>query len=154
MGITAINVCAGTTVTLTASGATTYTWSGGISNGSGFVPTSTTIYSVTGSGLGVCLNTVTVSLTVNPLPTVSVTSGTICAGQAFTISPSGALTYTYSNGSSVVKPTSTTSYTVSGTDVNGCKNSAISLIKVNSVPSLSVNSGAICSGQLFTMPPT
>lgn len=50
-------------------------------------------------------------MTVNAMPSITVNSRSICAGNSFTINPSGANTYTFSNGS-VVTPTSNTSYTV------------------------------------------
>ncbi len=45
-----ITACQGDNITLTASGATTYSWTGGAANGVAFVPpTGTTIYTVTGT---------------------------------------------------------------------------------------------------------
>nr|MCU0361534.1 glycine-rich protein [Bacteroidia bacterium] len=45
----ASGICPGNTVALTASGATTYTWTGGISNGVPFTPTTASLYQVTGA---------------------------------------------------------------------------------------------------------
>jgi len=53
---TATTVCNGQQITLTASGATSYSWTGGISNGVAFTPTSTASYTVTGT-TGSCSNT-------------------------------------------------------------------------------------------------
>ena len=64
----ATTVCAGTSVTLTGGGATTYTWSGGVTNGVSFVPTATTTYTVTGTNAAGCTNTATKTITVNALP--------------------------------------------------------------------------------------
>ena len=83
----------------------------------------------------------TATVTVNPLPTVSVNSGTICAGQSFTMMPSGADTYSYSGGSDLVMPTSDASYTVTGTDANGCSNTAVSSVTVNPLPIITSQSG-------------
>ena len=59
-------VCAGTSVTLTASGASTYSWSGGITNGISFIPSSTSTYTVTGSdNVSNCSSTATQLITVN-----------------------------------------------------------------------------------------
>lgn len=59
-------ICAGSSVTLTAGGATSYVWSNGVANGTGFTPTTTATYTVTGtSAIGGCTNTAVTSVTVN-----------------------------------------------------------------------------------------
>ncbi|MBK8366506.1 MAG: VCBS repeat-containing protein [Bacteroidetes bacterium] len=78
-----------------------------------------------------------------PAPTVSVNSGAICSGQSFTMMPTGASTYTYSNGTDVVTPTSNDSYTVTGTDGNGCSNTAVSSVTVNPLPVVFSNPGNV-----------
>jgi valyl-tRNA synthetase len=50
-------VCPGNSVTLSGSGAMTYTWNNGVINAVAFVPTSTTVYTVTGTSSGGCTNT-------------------------------------------------------------------------------------------------
>jgi hypothetical protein len=69
------------------------------------------------------------------------------------VTPSGANTYTYSGGSAVVSPTITSSYTATGTSLAGCTNTTavVSNVTVNAIPVIAVNSGAICSGNSFTM---
>lgn len=125
------------------SGATSYSWSlpGGWSGSSttnviNVIPNSTGILTVSavnscGAGTGQTLN-----ITINPQPTISVNSGSICLGQSFTMSPSGASTYTFSSGSSVVSPTTNTNYTVTGSSSIGCVSTtgAISSIIVNPAP--------------------
>lgn len=98
-------------------------------------------------------NTLTISII--PSPTISVNSGSICSGKSFTIIPSGASTYTYSSGSSIVSPTTNSSYSVSGTGANGCVSNvnAISNVIVNSNPTvtaISTNS-LICIGESTTL---
>ncbi len=61
-------VCAGTNITLTGGGATTYTWSGGVSDGVSFIPFTTTSYTVTGTDGNGCTNTAVKNIIVNPLP--------------------------------------------------------------------------------------
>lgn len=59
-------ICIGNPVTLTASGANTYVWTGGITNGTAFTPTATASYTVTGTvTAGSCTNTAVSSVTVN-----------------------------------------------------------------------------------------
>ncbi|MFO0358574.1 MAG: hypothetical protein ACK50A_16590, partial [Sphingobacteriaceae bacterium] len=98
-----------------------------------------------------------VVLTVNPNPTVAVNSGSICSGNSFTISPSGASTYTIQGGNTVVSPTVNSTYTVAGTSTAGCISQAVtSTVTVNALPlpTVAVNNGSICSGSSFTMVPT
>lgn len=71
VGVTATpasaSVCSGsaTTVTLSGTGASVYTWSDGISNGIAFTPSATHTYTVTGTGLNTCTNTATKLVTVS-----------------------------------------------------------------------------------------
>jgi hypothetical protein len=148
-------VCEGNSFTMIPTGANTYTFS----SGSAIVtPISTTSYSVSGTDLNGCLSSVIAvsEVTVNALPLITVNSGAVCEGNSFTMIPSGANTYTFSGGSAIVSPISTTSYSVSGTDLNGCENHiiAVSEVTVNALPLITVNSGAICEGNSFTMIPS
>lgn len=161
VGATVTNsvVCSGNSTTLSGTGANTYVWTNGVTNGVSFTPTVTATYTVTGTNTVTgCTNSAVNTVTVNSLPVVSVSSGSICAGQSYTIIASGASTYTSvpSLAGPVVTPTATTSYSITGTDANGCvsSNTAVSTVTVNALPTISVNSGAICVGQSFTMIPT
>jgi hypothetical protein len=99
---------------------------------------------------------VPVTVTVNPSPTITVNSGSVCSGNAFTMTPSGASTYTFQGGNAVVSPTVTTSYTVTGTSAQGCvsQSFATANVTVHAKPIITVNSGSICSGNSFTMVPS
>jgi hypothetical protein len=145
-------ICDGNSFTMSPSGASTYTFSGGLAV---VTPTANMSYSVSGTDVNGCVSSVLAisDVTVNPLPTISVNSGSICSGDSFTISPSGASTYTYSSGSSVVTPTVTTLINVSGTSALGCTNTAVSNVTVNSLPTITVSSGSVCDGNSFTMIP-
>jgi gliding motility-associated-like protein len=78
-----IVICAGQSVTLTATGASTYLWNNGVVNGVSFVPTATATYSVLGTDNATgCTNTDLITVTVNPVPSVSVPGNqTLCNGQ-------------------------------------------------------------------------
>jgi hypothetical protein len=136
------------------SGASTFTYSSGTAVVS---PATNASYNVTGtSALGcVSSNTAVSTVTVNATPTVSVTSGAICAGQSFTMVPTGAVTYTYSNGSSIATPTANATYSVSGTDANGCVSNvdAVSSITVNALPTVLAvtNNTLLCTGETATL---
>ncbi len=79
---TATSICSGDPVTLTGSGATSYVWDNGVTDGVAFNPTSTTNYTVTGTDANGCTNTDNITVTVNPTPafTVASTNPTTCGG--------------------------------------------------------------------------
>jgi hypothetical protein len=152
-------ICSGNSTTLTANGnVSTYNWVSGPAAASNVVsPSVATTYSVTGTNsLGCISNMATQAVTVNITPTVSVNNGTICAGNSFTINPSGASTYTIEGGNAVVSPSANTSYTVRGTSAAGCisANTATSNLTVNATPIISAGNGTICSGNSFTITPS
>ena len=153
--VNSASVCAGSSATLTANGVSTYTWNTGATSSSIIVtPTVNTVYSVNGDlvGCGVSASNAA-TVTINSLPIVSVNSGTICSGQSFTMTPSGATTYTFSNGSDVVTSSVNASYTVTGTNANGCQNSAVSALSVNALPVVTAvtNNTLLCVGQTATL---
>jgi hypothetical protein len=66
----ATQVCNGDSIVLSGAGADTYVWNNNVVNAQAFVPASTTSYIVTGT-LNGCTNADTITVTVNPLPIVS-----------------------------------------------------------------------------------
>jgi hypothetical protein len=79
---TATTICAGDSVTVMGSGADTYTWTAGVNDMVAFAPTSTDTYTVTGTDVNGCMDTASVMITVNALPTVTVSlsNDTACSG--------------------------------------------------------------------------
>jgi len=129
-----VNVCSGGSATLTASGGGTYSWAPttGLNTGSGATvsatPASTTTYTVTVDDGNGCIATATITVQVDPAPVVTVNSPVICYGDNATLTAAGASSYAWSpatglsttSGTSVTAdPTSTTSYTVTGS-TPGC----------------------------------
>ncbi|MBL7931781.1 MAG: T9SS type A sorting domain-containing protein [Bacteroidia bacterium] len=153
IGVSNSTVCLGSSFTIVPTGASTYTFS----SGNIVTPTANTNYSVTGTSSAGCVSASAAVITVSTvaLPTISVSGGTVCAGSAFTLSPSGAANYTYSSGSAVVIPLSNSNYSITGRGANGCvsSNTAVASVTVVAVPFVTVNSGTICAGQVFTMIP-
>ncbi len=132
-------ICVGPSVTLTASGAGSYVWNNGVTDGTAFTPTSTMTYTVTGTDANNCQNTDQVTVTVNPLPVINAGADqSICAGTDVTLSGSGGATYVWTNGATngqAFQPAiGTNTYTVTGTDANGCVNTDVITITVLPVP--------------------
>lgn len=156
-------VCEQETVNISASGANTYNWDNGLGAGAtqSFTASATTTYTVTGTDANNCTNTDQVTITVNPLPTIDAGADeAICAGDQTTITASGGNTYNWDNGLGAgaahnVSPSSTTTYEVTGTDLNGCENSDQVTITVNSIPT--INAGVdqeVCEGDEVTLSAT
>lgn len=152
-------ICIGQASTnLTASGANTYTWSNSLTGSNVAVsPTTSTIYTVTGTSTLLCNNTSTVALTVLQLPNVSASSSQnfICVGGNTSLTAIGANTYSWSNGASssiaVVNPSVNASYLVTGTDLNGCRNTASVAITVNTIViNVLPTSTTVCLGNSVT----
>jgi len=135
-------ICAGASTGLQANGASTYQWSinGGaavglnnpsISNPQAS-PTATTVYSVLGVDANGCTSVDQVQVSVNPLPTINAGSNvSICPGIPSTLGASGASTYAWTPSTGLTgantatpaaNPATTQTYTVTGTDANGCQN--------------------------------
>jgi hypothetical protein len=146
-------ICQGQSFTITPSGANSYTYQGGSSVVS---PSTQSTYSVTGlSNAGcVAINTVISTVFVAANPIISVNSGSICLGESFTLNPNGAATYTYSSGSNVVNPASTSVYSVSGTSSTGCVSqaSATGTVIVFPVPNINISGYSdLCIGEKTTI---
>ena len=83
-------ICIGGTTTLTASGSGIYTWTPaiGLNVNTGNVvhatPISTTVYTVTAT-TGTCTSTNTISILVNPVPTITASSVSVCPGDLISI---------------------------------------------------------------------
>ena len=155
--ITIVNsstICAGQTTTLTATGGTTYLWStGATTNSITISPASTISYTVTGTTNG-CSDDTVATVTVNPLPVITVNSPAICSGQTATLTAGGGTTYLWSTGATTNSitdtPSATTSYTVTGT-TSGCSDTAIATVTVGGNLSITVNSPSICAGETATL---
>lgn len=150
-------VCQGQSVTLTGSGATSYAWTGGVSNGVAFTPSSTQTYTVTGT-TGGCSNTAVVTVVVNTPPVVSSSpaSAVVCSGANVTFSGNGATSYAWTGGISngvAFTPSASGSYTVTGTAANGCTATAVANVTVNPTPNVTANTStaAVCPGGQVTL---
>lgn len=155
------SVCQGSSLQLSASGGNTYTWSPatGLSNPNignpVATPVSTTTYVVTATA-GSCSANDTIIVTVTPQPIVSVTPATasVCAGIPTTLTASGAIIYSWSPatglnaaaGSTVTAtPLVTTTYVVTGS-ANGCSNTDTAIITISPAPDPTITAaGPFCA---------
>ncbi len=155
-----VTICEGDTTTITATGGTSYSWNQMLGNGDSHDvnPTTTTKYIVTVTDANTCVNTDSVTVSVNGTPPANAgMDQTICAGDQATIMASGGLNYTWSHSlgtgaSKTVDPSNTTDYVVTVTDANLCEAMDTVRINVNQLPN--VNAGmdvAICEGLSTTL---
>ncbi|HQQ93502.1 MAG TPA: T9SS type A sorting domain-containing protein [Bacteroidia bacterium] len=162
LNITGTNgyICAGNSLTLTAGGSNSYTWSTGSTSTSIVVsPTTITTYSVIGTTTAACPPYAIVSITAVPLPIVTASSSTgftVCPGTNVTLNGNGAHLYTWSggilDGVPFPAPLATTIYTVVGTNtLTGCTNSATAQIDVYPTAFSLSSPTSICNGDAVTL---
>ncbi len=166
-GITTL--CAGTTTNYSinpVAGATSYTWTlpaGGTIN-SGQTTTSINVtHGSTSGNVSVVANhpcgtsaPTNLAVTLTALPIVSLSGfNQVCIGSSTSINANGASTYSWMpgnlSGSTVsVSPSTQTTYTVTGTDVNGCSNTGTITIDVLPVPTVTLGSDTTqCGGTIL-----
>src|SRR5690554_3890359 len=141
-------VCAGEEVTLTATAsAGTVSWDNGVTDGTPFIPTATTTYTVTVDNNG-CTETDEITITVNEFPTVTASADQteVCAGEEVTLTATASAgTVSWDNGvtdGAPFIPTATTTYTVTA-DNNGCTETDEITITVNELPTVTIDNGDI-----------
>ena len=158
-----VSVCENGTVSISATGASTYNWSPSVylNGNSGpniiFSNGATTTYTITGTSSAGCVSTKDVTVTVNPLPSVfGGNDSTICAGNQLIFHGSGANTYSWTggifNGIIFTPSVGTTTYTVTGTSSSGCVNTDQVVVTVNPIPTVSGgNDTTICETNTLTL---
>ncbi len=153
-------VCVGSSITLTASGATTYTWVTTANTPTvALAPTLNTTYFVSATGANGCTATAVTSITVFALPTLSISGdATVCAGSAISLTATGAASYAWSTGALtntlINTPSGNTTYTVGGIDLNGCTASTVHAVTLIS-PTLTIaGNSTVCAGSAISLTAT
>ncbi len=150
-----LSVCPGDTVTLSASGAQTYTWNNSVSNNQAFVVNQSGTYIATGVD-GSCTDTDTLQINVLPLPQINAGNDTVlCAGGIVTLNATGGQNYQWTNGVSNAVPFTaynSASYIVTGFSPAGCVNQDTLQVVANPVPNINAgNDVSTCSGQAVVL---
>lgn len=153
-----IAVCAGESVTLTATGGIGYTWDNNVTQGQVFTPTTTDDYTVTVTNAQNCTQTDVVTVTVNPLPVADAGSDqNICFNSTATLTASGGDTYNWStaqtNQSINVSPTATTEYQLTVSTNEGCEDYDTVMVNVTPeiVADITATMGTVCEGESTTL---
>ena len=162
------SVCVGNCVQLNTTGGVSYQWTPSTGLSSDTIanplacPLVTTTYVVTGIDTNGCVGTDTVTITINPLPTIDAgPDQSICNVGSVVIggTPTGPVGSSYAwvpavslNDSTLANPTasptSTTTYTVTVTDTNGCQNTDVVTVTINSLPTADAGvDTTICEGE-------
>ena len=147
-------VCSGDVISplpTTSTNGVSGTWSPAIDN------TTTTTYTFTPTaGLG-CFTTAQITITVNPLPTIVVSgNNNICEGETTILTASGASSYVWNTTEGTISisvtPTTTTTYSVTGTNSFGCEATAQYTVTVSAPPIANISgTSSICFGEFITL---
>ncbi|MBL7932157.1 MAG: T9SS type A sorting domain-containing protein, partial [Bacteroidia bacterium] len=147
--------CAGQPDTLSAFGASTYTWLPFNLTGPNIVisPSVSGCYTVIGTNTAGCTNTTTGCYSVAPIPNITVSgNNAVCAGGSTTLTATGATSYFWSPGgftgsSIVVSPSVNTCYTVTGYNAYGCSNKTVKCVSVQPGAVISISgNNVLCGG--------
>lgn len=158
-----VDVCAGTSTTLTAVGGTTYEWSPDaylddpFSSTAVCTPLENMMYVVTAFTADGCSDSDTIFVTVSPADFASASEDVlICAGATTTLSASGGISYSWSpdiylddalSDSPACTPVTATTYFVSVTNAEGCVD--IDTVQVDVIPAPIIMAGpdtVVCYG--------
>jgi len=164
-----VSVCPLAVGTLTASGASSYTWFSTTSSTSTPLsvtysdnPITTSQYTVIGSALG-CTAAATASISLHALPVpVLQTNSPRCENTSLFVNASGGSMYQWSgpNSFSSFLPSNTFTsaiinntgvYNVTVTSVNGCTAAANVSVTINPIPPVSAQGSTVCTSQTITL---
>ena len=152
-----LTICQGSDVTLTANAGTSYIWWTSETTQSIVVSTGGAVAVTVTDSCGIASSS-PVTITVVPAATISASgNATVCANSCTTLSASGGISYSWNpsaqTGSSVsVCPTVTTTYTVTGTNANGCTYNDTITVTAYPVPVITLGGNTtVCAGQSTTL---
>ncbi len=131
----------------------TFNWQPGGATTPVIVPVTPGTYTVTVTNNG-CVGTATINAIVSPPPptvTANANPGAVCPGGMTTLTGGGAATYAWTGGvidNVPFAPPATATYTVTGTNANGCTGtSSVTVQVINNLPiTVTANPSGICLG--------
>jgi hypothetical protein len=132
-----LTLCQGDFVSITMSGAYSYSWNNGASSANQNFMTSGGYYVIGLDSSGYCSDSVFFNITVNPNPIVTISGDSlICDGDSVLLDANGAASYLWNTGEAGYLIWADTSgiYSVIGTDSNGC--SSQYLKQLSTVPNV------------------
>ena len=150
-------ICPNFNIPLNATGALSYVWETGTSNGSNYVPQTTQTITVLGTDANGCKNSDSLIVSLHPAAIVDAGPDiSECNGTSVTISGSGVSSYTWNNGlvdgQAFTPPTGVVTYTVTGTDINGCIDTDQMILTTWANPIVTAGSDqSICEGSPTTV---
>ena len=157
--IPSTELCFGEELTLSASSESgeDITWSDGITNGEAFTPSiGVNLYTAT-SGENDCEFEVSITVLEAPIVAITASGSILCDGEEITLSGDGATTYEWDadvvDDVSFTPPVGETTYTVVGTNDEGCEDSETIAITVNALPTVTATADAtvVCDGEEITL---
>ncbi|MBK9256011.1 MAG: hypothetical protein IPM42_11020 [Saprospiraceae bacterium] len=151
-------ICLGENTFIGVLGGVSIVWSTGSTSVSINVsPVVTTTYTATITDANGCSAIASVEVVVLPLPTPIINGpNEICTGSEVTLTVTGGSTYLWNTGATTssisVNPASTTTYSVTATDIDGCTGTAVKTVIVNPLPLAVITGGStICLGESTTL---
>ncbi|MCX6167654.1 MAG: gliding motility-associated C-terminal domain-containing protein [Sphingobacteriales bacterium] len=154
-------LCTGGSVTLSANTGASYVWSTGATTQSITVNTAGSYTVTVTNAIGCSATSVATAVTVNPLPTASITASgptTFCAGGSVILTANAASSYLWSNGAITqsITVSAAGAYTVRVTNATGCTSDASSATTVvlNALPTASITASgptSFCAGGSVTL---
>ncbi|MDZ4846342.1 MAG: proprotein convertase P-domain-containing protein [Chitinophagales bacterium] len=133
-------ICAGGSVTLTATGGTLYAWSTGSTLDTTTVsPIADSTYTVSVTDGNGCSGTDDVTVIVFATPVTDAGNDVVvCSNSPTILTATGGITYQWSTGDTLASifiiPTSLAAYSVTGTDANGCTATDTIEVDINTLP--------------------
>lgn len=147
--------CTGSSATLTATGANSYTWLPGNTTGPSLVVTTSGCYTVTAGNSGCnseavsCVTLQSVSFSVTPA------TQTVCSAASATLQATSAGSYLWSNGATtssiIVTPVVTTTYNVTGALGNCTVQRTATVVVAAPTVSVASNVTLLCRGKSATL---